>query len=83
MAKESRSSWNPWKLIPRRSCSVSWRARWGSMTPMMGRMRSRSRTGSTGVDSSRMASCCWRRDLASANGAPRRPKLYLGDARCT
>src|SRR5216117_2386942 len=46
--------------MARRSCSVSWRARWASMMPMIGRISSRSRTGSTGVDSSRMASCCWR-----------------------
>src|SRR6266571_4587989 len=36
--------------IARSSCSVSWRARWGSITPMMGRMSSRSRTCSTGVE---------------------------------
>src|SRR5579859_205144 len=46
--------------MARSSCSVNWRARCGSMTPMIGRMRSRSRTWSTGVDSSRIASCCCR-----------------------
>ena len=39
---------------------MSWRARWASMTPMIGRISSRSRTCSTGVDSSRSASCCSR-----------------------
>src|SRR5213593_1622612 len=46
--------------IPRRSCSVSSLARSGSITPMIGRMRRRSWTWSTGVDSSRIASCCSR-----------------------
>ena len=46
--------------IPRSSCSVSWRARWPSSTPMIGRISSRSRTWRTGVESSRIASCCWR-----------------------
>ncbi len=46
--------------MPRSSCSVSWRARWPSSTPMIGRISSRSRTCSTGVESSRIASCCWR-----------------------
>src|SRR5574341_8697 len=55
--------------IARNSCSVSWRARCGSMTPMMGRMSSRSRTCNTGVDSSRIASCCCRmmRSRSSTN----------------
>ena len=39
---------------------MSWWARSLSSTPMMGRIRSRSRTCSTGVDSSRSASCCCR-----------------------
>ena len=46
--------------MPRRSCSVTCRARWESSTPMIGRMSRRSRTCSTGVESSRIASCCWR-----------------------
>ncbi|SLH09912.1 Uncharacterised protein [Mycobacteroides abscessus subsp. abscessus] len=46
--------------MARNSCSVSWRARWLSSTPMIGRISNCSRTCSTGVDSSRMASCCWR-----------------------
>ena len=46
--------------MPRSSCSVSWRARWPSSTPMIGRISSRSRTWRTGVESSRIASCCWR-----------------------
>jgi hypothetical protein len=46
--------------MPCRSCSVSWRARCESSTPTMGRMSNRSRTCSTGVESSRIASCCWR-----------------------
>ena len=40
------------------SCSVSWRARAESRTPMIGRISRRSRTCRTGVDSSRIASCC-------------------------
>ena len=40
------------------SCSVSWRARAESSTPMIGRMSRRSRSCRTGVDSSRIASCC-------------------------
>ena len=46
--------------IPRSSCSVSWRARWPSSTPMIGRISSRSRTWRTGVESSRIASCWFR-----------------------
>src|SRR5919108_1240646 len=42
------------------SCSVSWRARGESRTPIIGRMSRRSRTWRTGVDSSRIASCCSR-----------------------
>ena len=49
-----------WVRMPASSCSVSCLARSLSRTPMIGRMSSRSRTGSTGVDSSRIASCCWR-----------------------
>jgi hypothetical protein len=44
--------------MPRSSCSVSWRARCGSMTPMIGRISSTSHLR-TGVDSSRIASRCW------------------------
>ena len=46
--------------MARKRLSVMSRARLVSMTPMMGSKRSRSRICSTGVDSSRMASCCWR-----------------------
>lgn len=46
--------------MARNSCSVTWRARCESSTPMIGRISSCSRTCSTGVDSSRIASCCWR-----------------------
>ena len=42
------------------SCSVSWRARGSRGTPMIGRISSRSRTCSTGVESSRIAACCSR-----------------------
>ena len=42
------------------SCSVSCRARCESSTPMIGRISSRSRTWSTGVESSWIASCCSR-----------------------
>ena len=45
----ARFSW-----IAPRSCSVSWRAREESRTPMIGRMSRRSRSCRTGVDSSRM-----------------------------
>ena len=37
---------------------MSWRARAESSTPMIGRMSRRSRSCSTGVESSRIASCC-------------------------
>src|SRR4051812_40138530 len=42
------------------SCSVSWRARCESSTPMIGRMSRRPRTWRTGVESSRIAACCSR-----------------------
>ena len=47
-------------LIALSSCSVSWRARCESRTPMIGRMSSRPRTCRTGVESSRIAACCSR-----------------------
>ena len=46
--------------IPRSSCSVNCLARCESITPMIGRISSRSRTCKTGVDNSRIASCCCR-----------------------
>ena len=39
---------------------MSWWARALSSIPMIGRISRRSRTCSTGVDSSRNESCCWR-----------------------
>src|SRR4051812_26360271 len=55
-------------------CSVSCRARCESSTPMIGRMSSRPRTWSTGVESSRIAAC-WSRMTRSRSSTKLTPTV--------